>query len=105
MLYSFLNRRHKASVKAVFPEPTGLMSTSFLSEHQHYDRNKTYPPMPTVNPRSGKLRLVYSGMSRSAYLPSVIQQVIRDRHDVLTNAHTSMIIMLMSMTVFFTVVV
>jgi hypothetical protein len=54
MLYSFLSFLHRASASAVFPEPTGLKNEA-EQERETIERGK-YPPIPTVNPLSSKLR-------------------------------------------------
>ena len=91
MLYAFRSRRHRVSVRAVLPEPTGL-SVSDQTKVRELG-GVTHPPIPMVNPRSSKFLEWRLGISRSAYFPGLLEGWRRDRRGSLAkyldypNAH------------------
>lgn len=58
---------HRASIRAVFPEPTGLGGVSILTNI--LCAYHAYPPMPTVNARSSQSLPSMIGISRPMKLP------------------------------------
>lgn len=57
---------HKASMRAVLPDPTGLHTVSILTTNTHVE---SYPPMPTVKDRSSQSLPSMIGISRPMKLP------------------------------------
>lgn len=94
MLYSSRRAWHKASIRAVLPDPTGLIEvvshvrdrcqsdklpSGGVKQSKCIDRNlpqlisqdkkRTHPPIPTVKARSFQSRPSISGISRLTYEP------------------------------------
>lgn len=76
MLYSSRSFRHNASMRAVFPDPTGLFCICIYSQStMDHPRGKfdlkgwLYPPIPIVNARSFQSRPSINGNSRFKYEP------------------------------------
>jgi hypothetical protein len=79
MLYAFLNRRHKASVNAVFPEPTGLTTYRLSVSPQSNNANLDLPTDAHGKPALGEVAVGVIGHVAFTVLPWVANESVMRR--------------------------